>query len=307
MRNRAFTLIELLVVIAIIAILAAILFPVFAQAKLAAKKTVALSNAKQVALAQYMYMNDYDDHLVKSYYGFPAAPACAWSTTGGQVYYDWRYAIQPYTKNGGILTDPTNQFNSQTYYQPALSGSTVTAAQEVYYSSNYASNDAVIGFANGPCGSTQYCPSGQDTLDQLPDVADTIVFEPNRTRWNDLKFDFISTSDSGGQPSWCLYTYNQSTGAGGGTSSTTQTCPAANLGPINSVNATAALVWADGHAKSMNVMATLQTNQANFDYWYAYAGYQYNPLTGVQGAPVTQAQKQQVAATAYPEYTAAGG
>ncbi len=59
--KRAFTLIELLVVIAIIAILAAILFPVFAQAKAAAKKTVCLSNVKQQALAFTMYANDNDD------------------------------------------------------------------------------------------------------------------------------------------------------------------------------------------------------------------------------------------------------
>jgi len=59
--KKAFTLIELLVVIAIIAILAAILFPVFAQAKLAAKKTVALSGAKQIALASIMYGGDFDD------------------------------------------------------------------------------------------------------------------------------------------------------------------------------------------------------------------------------------------------------
>lgn len=62
--RRAFTLIELLVVIAIIAILAAILFPVFAQAKEAAKKTACLSNTKQIALASVMYMTDYDDILV---------------------------------------------------------------------------------------------------------------------------------------------------------------------------------------------------------------------------------------------------
>src|SRR5271157_986880 len=59
--KRAFTLIELLVVIAIIAILAAILFPVFAQAKLAAKKTSSLSNVKQLSLANVMYSNDNDD------------------------------------------------------------------------------------------------------------------------------------------------------------------------------------------------------------------------------------------------------
>src|ERR1700736_4417720 len=61
MKRKAFTLIELLVVIAIIAILAAILFPVFAQAKLAAKKTTSISNQKQMGLSLIMYANDYDD------------------------------------------------------------------------------------------------------------------------------------------------------------------------------------------------------------------------------------------------------
>jgi len=62
-KNRGFTLIELLVVIAIIAILAAILFPVFARAREAARKTSCLSNAKQLALAVLMYANDYDETL----------------------------------------------------------------------------------------------------------------------------------------------------------------------------------------------------------------------------------------------------
>jgi len=59
--RRAFTLIELLVVIAIIAILAAILFPVFIQAKASAKQTVCLSNTKQIGAAEFLYMGDYDD------------------------------------------------------------------------------------------------------------------------------------------------------------------------------------------------------------------------------------------------------
>src|ERR1700676_4164590 len=59
--RNGFTLIELLVVIAIIAILAAILFPVFARARESAKKTSCLSNTKQIGLAAMMYLNDYDD------------------------------------------------------------------------------------------------------------------------------------------------------------------------------------------------------------------------------------------------------
>ncbi len=70
--KRAFTLIELLVVIAIIAILAAILFPVFAQAKAAAKKSVAISNQKQIALGMVMYAGDVDDvtPMAQSYGSF---------------------------------------------------------------------------------------------------------------------------------------------------------------------------------------------------------------------------------------------
>lgn len=92
MNRKAFTLIELLVVIAIIAILAAILFPVFAQAKVAAKKSASVSNMKQMGLAQFMYMGDSDDTFVTSWArGFPG---------------DASFWVQPYMKNLGILFDP---------------------------------------------------------------------------------------------------------------------------------------------------------------------------------------------------------
>ena len=93
-KHRAFTLIELLVVIAIIAILAAILFPVFAQAKKSAKRTTALSHAKQFATAILIYNTDYDDV-------FPAATNI---TAGihplpGACFPQLRTLIQPYVRN----------------------------------------------------------------------------------------------------------------------------------------------------------------------------------------------------------------
>jgi prepilin-type N-terminal cleavage/methylation domain-containing protein/prepilin-type processing-associated H-X9-DG protein len=93
-RSRAFTLIELLVVIAIIAILAAILFPVFAQAKEAAKKTADLSNTKQQALAIYMYSGDSDDTYPRGVY---ISTVNLW---GWQTPTTWREAVLPYVKNG---------------------------------------------------------------------------------------------------------------------------------------------------------------------------------------------------------------
>jgi len=96
LKKSAFTLIELLVVIAIIAILAAILFPVFAQAKRAAKGTVALSDAKEMGLAQIMYTNDYDDQF---------SPVVEFETAWAVQ--PWEYLQQPYMKSWSILLDPT--------------------------------------------------------------------------------------------------------------------------------------------------------------------------------------------------------
>ncbi|HWD39649.1 MAG TPA: prepilin-type N-terminal cleavage/methylation domain-containing protein [Fimbriimonas sp.] len=101
MSRSAFTLIELLVVIAIIAILAAILFPVFAQAKFAAKKTVDLSNAKQIGLAVKLYLNDYDDTM-PIFYAYNSDP----TIYNPPVHHGTEVLLLPYTKNQDLFRSP---------------------------------------------------------------------------------------------------------------------------------------------------------------------------------------------------------
>jgi prepilin-type N-terminal cleavage/methylation domain-containing protein/prepilin-type processing-associated H-X9-DG protein len=106
LRQRGFTLIELLVVIAIIAILAAILFPVFAQARSKARQTSSLSNIKQVGLASNMYLQDYDETFVAAYLIAPSNNAY------GFVEPLWPSLLQPYIKNTAIYVEPGNTSRS---------------------------------------------------------------------------------------------------------------------------------------------------------------------------------------------------
>jgi prepilin-type N-terminal cleavage/methylation domain-containing protein/prepilin-type processing-associated H-X9-DG protein len=104
LNKKAFTLIELLVVIAIIAILAAILFPVFAQAKEAAKATVVLSNQKQISLGAMMYDGDNDD-LLPSYVTRTGQPKdLPWR----RDIVSWVQQFYPYIKNGAPTIDTNN-------------------------------------------------------------------------------------------------------------------------------------------------------------------------------------------------------
>ena len=192
MRKSAFTLIELLVVIAIIAILAAILFPVFAQAKVAAKKTQSLSNLKNIGTATQIYMGDYDDM-------WPIWTASmANSATLFNLQYMYPGLINPYIKNGvntttgelnGIWASPmskamlSNISNTWAYNYWSLGGFS-TCAQAVQPASCNTRTAAQYGeFADA---GYNYPANGTS----LQDVASTISFHdgaqlsrPPQYRW----------------------------------------------------------------------------------------------------------------------------
>lgn len=144
--KRAFTLIELLVVIAIIAILAAILFPVFAQAKLSAKKSAGLSQVKQIGTASQIYLADYDDvyfpyrvngtnpHYTKTVAARGAAFADSVFGANARTRVFFNQLLDPYVKNDDIWKAPTNPI-AWVGYDPT-GQSTDTAAFQSYGGQN---------------------------------------------------------------------------------------------------------------------------------------------------------------------------
>lgn len=252
--NRAFTLIELLVVIAIIAILAAILFPVFAQAKLAAKKTVALSNMKQVGLGLQIYQGDYDDALIKEYYGFPATTAGPWGP-----YYTFKYAMAPYlAKSNGMLADPTNDFSGQQYWINQWSEAGTGQFNTFLAPQNIAVNGNLCGFANAKVADPNLSP-GLDNASQIDKPGDTIEFGATRARYNDYELQHLTQNWSGfgnynsdNDQGWWPQTKAQAdSGSGQGTS------PGSKKGWANSVGGIITFAFVDGHAKAMKAAQTM--------------------------------------------------
>ena len=103
-RRKGFTLIELLVVIAIIAILAAILFPVFARAREKARQNACLSNVKQMALAVQMYAQDYDESMVPAYGATVRFTRTDGATVNTTIWYGH---LHPYMMNAAIYMCPS--------------------------------------------------------------------------------------------------------------------------------------------------------------------------------------------------------
>ncbi len=180
--KRAFTLIELLVVIAIIAILAAILFPIFAQAREKARAISCLSNTKQLGLGLMMYVQDYDET-------YPWAFFWNTSTNFNHDGYLWssQRCIQPYIKNKDIYKCPDDSFNTSGFsaIQPGLP-SGITLAPISYMGNAF--TPSISGkpfgvsspqgiFSGGAYFSTN---DAATTLAAVPAPADIVMFTDGR-------------------------------------------------------------------------------------------------------------------------------
>jgi len=164
--RRAFTLIELLVVIAIIAILAAILFPVFAQAKLSAKKAASVSNSKQISLGALMYAGDVDDQFPMVEHGQPYS-----------FVNTWPQLVQPYVKNWQLFKDPTESVSDNVYaanwgLSAPWSQRDIETARG--YGSNYGYNYAFL--APGIRVNDVDIYGGGKSQTQIAEVANTVMY-----------------------------------------------------------------------------------------------------------------------------------
>jgi prepilin-type N-terminal cleavage/methylation domain-containing protein len=172
--RKGFTLIELLVVIAIIAILAAILFPVFAQARAAARKASCQSNARQIGLGTTMYVQDYDE-IYPPYFDRVIGNCSSVKYAGAQKY--WPELISPYiqkAKASGPLNQATIADLSPVYRCPDAPYDPVAAKANAFgYNSSYGITDDIV-FWWGPNNVCQdYTPRGMPDV-QVP--ANAVLF-----------------------------------------------------------------------------------------------------------------------------------
>lgn len=167
--RRGFTLIELLVVIAIIAILAAILFPVFARARENARRASCQSNLKQIGLGIAQYTQDYDEKLI---------PARNNSANGGNVA-PWQHLVQPYVKSSQLFKCPSNTNNNN------LDNTNVNGIPA--YPISYVANAGQTDNTNGTNGARPMADTDSASLAALDSVATTLLII-ERNNGGDDKF-----------------------------------------------------------------------------------------------------------------------
>jgi len=235
--NRAFTLIELLVVIAIIAILAAILFPVFAQARAKARQSACLSNMRQIGHALMLYVQDYDEAFPYLYFHAPGA-ASGTNSAQGRNTFVWKNAIGPYLKSIDVLGCPANPFSHPIAgmpghdWRPAVPGENaagweVEPGQRMPIS--YAMNSCAISWL--PAEDRRAAPPLRWA--QFVRPSDTLLIAENQWAVADTHVDLLWTQSS---------------------------CPSAF---VHSAGHQANFVFTDGHARSKRWLDTIYPLKQN--------------------------------------------
>jgi len=273
MNRKGFTLIELLVVIAIIAILAAILFPVFAQAKAAAKRTAELSNWKQLSTAALIYCTDADDNFpTTTVYDFDGLDRA------------WPLRITPYTKNAEIVRSPLDSRIPENYPNNWC-GPWISVAANAFsggVGGNVVQNNGgqgVFGLNQVDAGWEGFFTDGIVSQTSITKVAETVMFAPKYTRDNAYTaFNWVGANSSGVWLTnvfmWdCVPSANYYCAEGSGIPDGTRehqfgtgplNFPVGNRGSVSlpeqstagSSASNANFAFADGHSKSMRPEAT---------------------------------------------------
>ena len=220
--KKAFTLIELLVVIAIIAILAAILFPVFAQAKFAAKKTVDLSNAKQIGITTKLYLGDNDDTM-PIFYAYNSDP----SIYADNTHHGTEVLLLPYSKSKEIFKSPIDTGG------PGLAAEVVQAQNAPSYwkayGSSYRFDKCNFTLAAGESSGNNYFYSKSWV------VTDTQYADPANSRV--IRLEMMGFFDKKLDKNCATYGYD---------------CPAPNNYFTNWDPSGGSVIFADSHAKHLN-------------------------------------------------------
>lgn len=235
--RRGFTLIELLVVIAIIAILAAILFPVFAQARLAAQKTKDLNNVKQITTSSFLYLGDNDDVYFRIQAG--GLDIAAVNERFGP-----EEALQPYIKSSELWAAPTDPFP-----RSICDRATKNPGYKISYSFTFRQTNDPVALVNTGYG---ICSTSNDTNVTLGDSASNS--EIGQSASTVLIYPLWMNSSTSNARSWWRFDNNQIGGVIPAFPKVlTYTC-GANTSAKLAIGAFGGVTnwgFADGHAKAL--------------------------------------------------------